>query len=31
MGSTVSHDELSSKLKLAALKVISTALAGKKR
>ena len=30
MGSTVSHDELSSKLKLAVLGVISTALAGKK-
>ena len=30
MDSTVSHDELSSKLKLAVLGVISTALAGKK-
>ena len=31
MDSTVSHDELSSKLKLAVLGVISGALAGKKR
>eukprot|EP01043_Picozoa_sp_COSAG02_P023594 COSAG02_NODE_1265_length_13542_cov_5.803615_3_plen_72_part_00 len=31
MGSTISHDELSSKLKLAVLGVISTALAEKKR
>jgi hypothetical protein len=30
MDSTVSHDELSSKLKLAVLGVISSALAGKK-
>jgi hypothetical protein len=30
MGSTVSHDELSSKLELAVLGVISGALAGKK-
>eukprot|EP01043_Picozoa_sp_COSAG02_P019088 COSAG02_NODE_909_length_16018_cov_15.571895_9_plen_126_part_00 len=30
MDSTVTHDELSSKLKLAVVRVISTALAGKK-